>query len=347
MDLMESLQSIANNIEKQNGKVLTEEATKNAFVMPFIKSLGYDVFNPDEVVPEFTADHGIKKGEKVDYVIMMNGDPTILIECKCYGNDLNKRAPSQLYRYYSVTKAKIGIVTDGQHYHFYTDLEEENKMDDRPYMELDLLDLDSIPQTQLKKLTKLSFDIDTALETATELKYTKEIRRKIKELIEDPTRDFVKLFASQVYDGRFTKKAQEQFTPIVKKAFKQFVRMQINNRIESAIVKEEVEDDPEESKNGNKEIVTTEEEIQGYHIVRAIVSEVIDPARVTHRDVKSYFGILIDDNNRQPVCRLHLNTSQWYISLFDEEKNKQKIEIESLDNIYKYGNQLKSTALSY
>lgn len=344
MQLTERLKSLANNIDKQNGKILTEEATKNAFVMPFIKSLGYDVFNPDEVVPEFTADHGIKRGEKVDYAIMMNGDPVILIECKCFGEDLNKKAPSQLYRYYSVTKAKIGIVTDGRNYHFYTDLEESNKMDDRPYMELDLLDMDNIPQAEIKKLTKLSFDIDTALETATELKYTKEIRRQIEGLVEDPTREFVKLFASLVYDGRFTKKAQEQFTPIVKKAFKQFVREQINDRIESAIVKEEVEEDPEGS---NGEIVTTKEEMEGYHIVRAIVSQVVDPGRVTHRDVKSYFGILLDDNNRQPICRLHLNTSQWYISVFDEQKNEEKIEIDSLKNIYKFSNQLKSTALSY
>lgn len=345
MDIIDQLKSIANNIEKQNGRVLTEEATKNAFVMPFIKALGYDVFNPDEVIPEFTADHGIKKGEKVDYAIRMNNEPAILIECKCFGQNISKKAPSQLYRYYSVTEARIGIVTDGRHYHFYTDLEETNKMDNRPYMEIDLLNLEEAPQGQLNKLAKSSFDIDTALITATELKYTKEIRRKIQELTETPTRDFVKYFTSLVYEGRFTQKTQEQFTPIVTKAFKQYIREQINDRIQSAYVEEDVIE--EHANDVDTKVVTTDEEIEGYHIVRAIVSSVIDPDRIHHRDVLNYFGILVDDNNRRPICRLHFNTSQWYISIFDENKTKTKVPIETVTDLFKYSNQLIATAQKY
>ncbi|WP_421773112.1 type I restriction endonuclease [Gracilimonas sp.] len=347
MDLIDQLQSISNNIEKQKDKVLTEEATKNAFVMPFIKALGYDVFNPDEVVPEFTSDVGIKKGEKVDYAIFIDGKPAILFECKKLQVDLKAKAPSQLYRYYSVSEAKLGIVTDGRHYHFYSDLEESNKMDDKPYMELDLLNIDEHLIPQLKKISKGTFDLDATLETAVELKYTKAIKREIASLLEEPTKEFVKFFTSLVYDGRFTSNTEEQFTPIVKKAFNQFIREKINAKIDSAFDEEEQEIEEEEIELSDDGIETTEEEIEGYHIVKAIVSEVVDPKRVVHRDTKSYMGILLDDNNRQPICRLHFNTGNWQITLFDEEKNDRKVSIESLNDIYKHANQLRKAAKSY
>lgn len=349
MDLIDQLQTIAGNIERQNNKILTEEATKNAFVMPFIKALGYDVFNPDEVVPEFTADVGIKKGEKVDYAIFVENKPAILFECKKYDSDLINKVPSQLYRYYSVTEAKIGIVTDGRYYHFYSDLEESNKMDDKPYMELDLLNIEEHLIPQLKKISKGTFDIDATLENALELKYTKSIKKEIGQLLDNPSKEFVKFFTSLVYDGRFTTKTEEQFTPIVRKAFNQFIREKINAKIDSAFedeneVTELEENEIQETDNG---IETTEQEIEGYHIVKAIVSEVVDPARVVHRDTKSYMGILLDDNNRQPICRLHFNTSNWYVTLFDENKNGQRVEIDSLNGLYKFANQLKTAAKSY
>ncbi|MEX0723886.1 MAG: type I restriction endonuclease [Gracilimonas sp.] len=346
MDLIDQLQSISNNIERQKDKILTEEATKNAFVMPFIKALGYDVFNPDEVVPEFTSDVGIKKGEKVDYAIFVDGKPAILFECKKFDTDLKTKAPSQLYRYYSVSDAKLGVVTDGRHYHFYSDLEESNKMDDKPYMELDILNIDEHLIPQLKKISKGTFDLDATLETALELKYTKAIKREIASLLENPTKDFVKYFTSLVYDGRFTSNTEEQFTPIVKKAFNQFIREKINAKIDSAFDEEEQleEDEVEVTDDG---IDTTQEEIEGYHIVKAIVSEVIDPKRVVHRDTKSYMGILLDDNNRQPICRLHFNTSNWQITLFDEDKNDHRVNIDSLNDIYKHADKLRNAAKSY
>jgi len=350
MDLIDQLQAIANNIERQKSKVLTEEATKNAFVMPFIKALGYDVFNPDEVVPEFTADVGIKKGEKVDYAIQIDGNPAILFECKNFDSDLINKAPSQLYRYYSVTEAKIGIVTDGRYYHFYSDLEESNRMDDKPYMELDLLNIEEHLIPQLKKISKGTFDLDASLENALELKYTKSIKKEIGYLLENPTKEFVKFYTSLVYDGRFTAKTEEQFTPIVKKAFNQFIREKINAKIDSAFEDEtdEIESEEIEMQESDNGIVTTEEEIEGYHIVKAIVSEVVDPKRIHHRDTKSYMGILLDDNNRQPICRLHFNSEiSKYVTLFDENKNGQRVDIESLNDLYKYSAQLKKAAKSY
>lgn len=101
MEIADRLKSLANKIESQRKSIETEEATKNAFVMPFISMvLGYDVFNPSEVVPEFTADVGIKRGEKIDYAIVNGGDVQILIECKKIGSQLSVNQASQLFRYF-------------------------------------------------------------------------------------------------------------------------------------------------------------------------------------------------------------------------------------------------------
>jgi len=356
MDLIDKLQELAKRVETQSAHLETEEATKNALVLPFIQTLGYDVFNPEEVVPEFTADIGMKRGEKVDYAIRVDGQPTMLIECKKCGTDLSEVTAGQLQRYYHVTDAKIGVITDGIRYHFYTDLDKPNKMDSRPYMELDVRDVPESLIPELKKLTKSSFDIEQAIAAATDLKYTKEIRRKLSEMLNDPDREFVKYFTQLVYSGRFTQNVQEQFTPIVKKAFQQFIREQINERLESAIA---VESEPEEDVSDDDEIIeeegddresridTTEAELDGYHIVRAILSQVVDPDRVVHRDTISYMGILLDDNNRKPICRLHFNTSQKYLGLIDENKNEEKIPIESIKEIYQYADRLRKTSQYY
>lgn len=62
------------------------------------------------------------------------------------------------------------------------------------------------------------------------------------------------------------------------------------------------------------------------------------------RDTQSYCGVLLEDNNRKPICRFHLNRSQKYIGLFDQEKNETRQAIESVDDIYGFAEQLKAAA---
>lgn len=119
MELAERLAALALKVRNQREAIQTEEATKNAFIMPFISTiLGYDVFNPLEVVPEFTADLGLKKGEKIDYAIMRDGEVQILIECKKSTEPLKIEHASQLFRYFAVTNARIAVLTNGETYHF-------------------------------------------------------------------------------------------------------------------------------------------------------------------------------------------------------------------------------------
>ena len=131
MTFLDQVRSIAARAEKQLSKIRTEEATKNALVMPLISALGYNVFDPSEVIPEFIADVGVKKGEKVDYAILKNGKVVILFECKAATVSLDDCHASQLYRYFSVTDARVAVLTNGLDYRFYSDLEQPNRMDSK------------------------------------------------------------------------------------------------------------------------------------------------------------------------------------------------------------------------
>ena len=135
MDFKDSILQLSKRVTSLKESIQTEEATKNAFIMPFIQVLGYDVFNPLEVVPEMDCDITKKKGEKIDYAIMKDGSPIMLIECKHWKQDLNLH-DNQLKRYYVASKAKFGVLTNGIVYRFYTDLIKENIMDDVPYLRL-------------------------------------------------------------------------------------------------------------------------------------------------------------------------------------------------------------------
>lgn len=179
MEFFEKLNSLSAKIRQQASAIKTEEATKNAFVMPFINTvLGYDVFDPREVTPEFVCDIGTKKGEKIDYAILKDGEVQILIECKKIGEPLNLNHASQLFRYFHVTNARISILTNGQIYKFFTDLDAPNKMDEKPFLELDLLDIDEHAVPELVKLTKSAFDVESIVNAAGELKYVSQIKNK-------------------------------------------------------------------------------------------------------------------------------------------------------------------------
>ena len=356
MDFTEKITALSNKIRQQKGAIQTEEATKTAFLLPFIgQVLGYDIFNPLEVIPEFTADVGIKKGEKVDYAIQHDGQLQILIEAKNITEDLSIHHSAQLFRYFTTTTAKIAILTNGQHFKFYTDLDSPNKMDEKPFLEVDLLELDDIVIPELKKLTKSNFDVESVLSSAGELKYLNEIKKILGQQLKEPDEDFIRVFISRVYDGQITQKVREQFLPLVTKAFSQFINDRINTRLKSAMTREVdvvvgeqlgdiVSNDVGEDDNG---IETTIEEIDGFNIIKAIVRKHIDVSRVTARDTKSYFGILLDDNNRKPVCRLHFNRAQKYVEIFDDEKKGVRHPIENLNDIFHFEDELVKTALSY
>jgi hypothetical protein len=340
MDFKDAIKQLSDRVLKLKDNISTEEATKNAFIMPFINALGYDVFNPLEVIPEMTCDIGTKKGEKIDYAIMKDGEPILLIECKHWAQDLNLH-DNQLLRYFNVSKAKFGLLTNGILYRFYTDLIEPNKMDEKPFLEIDITDIKETQIEELKKFHKSYFDIDNILSSASELKYTSELKSIIAKEFANPSSEFVKFFAKQVYDGMITAKLLDQFTSLTKKSISSYISDLISERLKSALKTEETQTTTKEEEQLPEEttaskINTTEEEIESYMIIKSICREKVDVSRIFYRDAQNYFSILLDDNNRKYICRMYFNTSNKYVSTIDENKKEEKHLIESLDDLYKY-----------
>lgn len=345
MSIEQTLKFLSERVQSHSSSMITEEAVKTAVVLPFLQALGYDVFNPTEVIPEFSADVAGKKGEKVDYAIQVDNSIRILVECKPITVDLDKVHLAQLFRYFSVTSAKFAILTNGRSFQFYSDLEEPNKLDTRPFLVFELADIQSHLLPELRKFEKLGFDVEGILAAAERLKYTSALKTAITRLIDEPSEALIRLVAADVHDGKFTAQVLQQFSILVKSAFREVIRESVHNRLTSALAETEqpllddVMPDPDI-------IVTTEDEREGYLIVRAIVRETISANRVFMRDQKTYCGILVDNNNRKPLARLHFNRSVKHIGLFDGEK-EERIKIDSLDQIYDYTDRLRATAAAY
>jgi hypothetical protein len=355
MDFIDQLRALSARIASMKEMIQTEEATKNAMVMPFIQCLGYNVFDPHEVTPELIADVGLKKGEKVDYAILRAGKPIILFECKRSGGDLNISHAGQLFRYFHVTEARFGVLTNGLTYRFFTDLEHANKMDETPFFEFNILDFKDRDVGELKKFAKAAFDVDVILTTANELKYTRTIQNKLSEWMQSPSEEFVRLVSSDLYaNRRFTPALKEQFTAITKRAFEQLIGESINERLKGAMTQApNLAPEPQAPAatmlpTGDPQIVTTPEEIEGFHIVRAILRGTIDPKRVHMRDAQSYCAILLDDNNRKPICRLRFNnTDKLSLGVFSDKKEEERFSLNSLDDIYNHAEQLRATVSTH
>ncbi len=199
------------------------------------------------------------------------------------GNQLEKKNvaadlhENQLLRYFNVSKAKFGVLTNGITYRFYTDLAEPNKMDEKPFLEVNLLDLKDAQIEELKKFHKSYFDVNEILSSASELKYMGELRAVIGKEFASPTPDFVRYFGKQVYDGVFTPKVLEQFTGLVKRTIGNYINDTISERLKAAIKdneenREKTEDEATEQTTDSKEkddakIITTEEELEAFYII--------------------------------------------------------------------------------
>lgn len=351
MDFRDEIKLLSDRVAKLKDQIQTEEATKNAFIMPFLKALGYDVFNPLEVVPEFVADIGLKKGEKIDYAIFKDGSPTLLVECKHWAQNLDLH-DGQLLRYFHVSKSKFGMLTNGITYRFYSDLVEPNKMDEKPFLEFNILEIKDNHIEELKKFHKSYFDIESIVANASELKYMNELKGLLQMELANPSTDFVKHFARQVYPGMITAKILEQFTTLTKKAIQFHISDLITDRLKSALKKEDQSAATEipaaaQVEGEETKIVTTEDEINAFLIIKAILRKTVESKRIFYRDAQSYFSIILDDNNRKPICRLYLNGSRKQIGLFDDQKKEVRHELVTLDTIYDFADSLIGAADRY
>lgn len=360
MDFIDQLKQFAKRVESLKSTIQTEEATKTAIIMPFFAMLGYDVFNPQEFIPEFTADVGIKKGEKVDYAIMMNDHPAILIECKSISENLD-RHDSQLFRYFGTSEAKFAILTNGIFYRFYTDLENPNKMDEDPFLTINILDIRDHQVPELKKFCKTEFDIGAIFSTASELKYVHEFKNIFAQQMDSPSDDFTRFFLQNCYSGQKTQNVIDKFRPILRKALNDAVSEMMNDKIKTALGgsggnvtvtepakvpdEEPVEEDAPAKKVPN--IVTTEEELEAYFIIKNMLSDMVDIKDITYKDTESYINILYKANIRKWICRLRLTPTQKILIVSGEDRKETKYPLKDIYDLVQYKDALRGILQRY
>ncbi|ARY91936.1 MULTISPECIES: type I restriction endonuclease [Lacticaseibacillus] len=331
-EFSQKIKNVSKRVDQLKDSLKTEEATKNSLIMPFFQALGYDIFNPLEFIPEYTADVGIKKGEKVDYAIVINGKLQILVECKAINEGLNNH-DSQLFRYFGTTDAKFGILSNGDEYRFFTDLDKENKMDSEPFLTIHLSQLRDSQIAELFRFTKDNFDEESISSSASQLKYTNQFRDYLTSQLKSVDEEYVRFILSKVFNQRATQANIEQFTPIIQAGFAQAIQEEVNDKLSSALntsvsstvtraepssEQKESEDDGEKSEEN--EIVTTPAEIEAYTAVKIILRDQLDEGRIFYRDNKSYFNVLLDDNIRKWILRVYFRKNRNWIVLNNEEK---------------------------
>lgn len=292
-------------------------------------------------MPEFVTDVGTKKGEKIDYAIFKDGNPTILVECKHWKQNLDLH-DGQLLRYFHVSRARFGLLTNGIIYRFYSDLVEPNKMDEKPFLEFSITEIKDNQIEELKKFHKTVFDAESISNTASELKYTNELKQLLQQELANPSAELVKHFARQVYPSVITARVLDQFTGLTKKSIQQHISDLVTERLKTALTKEDEKAkeqaalEAEQAQAQESKITTTEEELEGFMIIKTILRQKIKVDRIAYRDAQTYFAILLDDNNRKTICRLYFNGSKKYIAIFDEHKKEVKNELSSLDDIFNH-----------
>lgn len=338
MELKESITLLAERILKLKEQIKTEEATKQSFILPFFQNLGFDVFNPLEFVPEFTADVGIKKGEKVDYAIFLDEKPFIVIEAKGCFEKLDKH-DSQLFRYFGTTESKFAILTNGIIYKFYTDLDKPNKMDSLPFFEIDLLNLNDQSLSYLENFQKNNLNVDTILNTAEELKYLNLIKSAFKDTLDNPSDEFIRYMLNGVYEGIKTQAIIDKFRPIIKRGINIFINDRMSAKFKETLnnspgVDIEVVDIVQEEKISK--INTTPEELEAFAIVKSILRNTVPASRIFYKDTESYFGILLDNNTRKWICRIKLGGKVQTLYLPGDISH----QIENIDSIYDYTDEL-------
>lgn len=331
MSLSDDIIALAERAKQLKNQISTEEATKMSLIIPFFQLLGYDVFNPAEFCPEFVADVGIKKGEKVDYAILTNGKPVILVEAKSVNTKLDKHS-SQLFRYFSATNAKFAILTDGIIYKFYTDLVEKNKMDKEAFYEFNILNLSDDDLKEIQKYEKTNFNETKIFDNASILRYTSLIKQEIKNQFKNPSDDFIRFLLKDIYQGVKTQTIIDKFRPVLKKSLNDYLDETAKEKMTSIITESGYLSTKD---NTQDKLTPTTEELDSYRFIQSLIQDVIDKDDITYKKTESYFVILYKNNTRKWILRLYRNNSQIIIN-FPADNQKYKItDIQELKNYRK------------
>jgi len=344
MGFTEDITKLSEQVRKRVDQVVGEEATKMALIVPFLNALGYDIYDPTEVMPEYVADFATKKAgqfEKVDYALAINGTIVMLVEAKARGQKAEAH-DGQLSRYFNgLIKTKVAIVTNGTEYRFFTDLRDKNFMDKEPFFSFNVLQYDLKDIENLKFFHRDNFDAAAISRQAEEMVYVKGMTHLIGNLLRSPSEEFVRFLVTELgkvalsyeVQGRITNKVIEKFEPIVKKSVQSSLlelmtrslsqemaqTVETDNTSKSAEV-EEIEEEVQEQEPEEAKLVTTDEEIEAFEKIKAIVeTSAIYRLEVKYKDTVNYFGVNLGKNN------------WWFLRLYLSAQKKSFIARISVD----------------
>ena len=321
MGLFEDLRQLSEQVKKRQSHIHGEEATKQALVLPFLQVLGYDIYDPTEVRPEYVADFAKKKSngqfEKIDYALYVRGELGLFIECKSIDAKAEDH-DGQLARYFNSTESvRVGVLTNGIRYRFFTDLRAPNMMDAEPFLEFNILSVTERDADMLKPFTKDGFNSAAVQRYAEEVISMEKITSLVDELLRNPSEDFIRyiLGTLNLVSGRITEKVVERFAPIVKKSIQSALLGMMTKSIQQEIAppppavaehappladRGSISTDTGGSKDAGQTtakegagVVTTDEELEIFRIVSRLCEESSIKGSIKYKDTVSYFGINI------------------------------------------------------
>ena len=352
MNFSDGIKAHAKRVADNKDYVTSEEGTKMALIVPFMRFLGYEPNDPRVVIPEYCADFGEKKGSKVDYAIKRGENIVMIVEAKKVGESLDGAKEAQLQQYFqSIVSVKIAILTDGVIYKFYTDLEAPNIMDKRPFMTFDFSVIDETLIPELQKLCNECFDLETALSAAQDLKYLGQIKTALTQNFENPEEDFVRYFMRKA-DMRATPKAIGQFIVYTKRAFDELIAEQVDNRLKTALssTAKKEEEHREVAPAAAKEPEITENEWQALYLVKSIVMGTVSADRVQLRSLSGVGRsmIIMDNSGLKPLVYLRFqNPEKLSVEVVGPNKEKALYAIDKIEDLLAHAETIRSAVRAY
>lgn len=298
MSFTDAVRALANQIETRREHVHTEEAAKQALILPFIALLGFDIYNPAEVIPEYKAGWA-KVSEKVDYALLIAKRLSLFVEAKGINEVLVNHDP-QLAKYFNSTpEVKFSIITNGVQYRFFTDLQEKNILDKKPFFEFNFGDFADSDIAVLERFRKEVFNVESLVGYAEDLVFLSGLKAQFKSLLRDPSDDFVRfaVVAAELVDGRVTQRVVDRFRPLVKESISAAILEIVGQSfLQTPAASVEIVEDNADTiieEPAKKGIETTEEELRVFEIVkRLLADQVPDPDKLRHQDTHRYFAVL-------------------------------------------------------
>lgn len=318
----------------------TEETTKQALILPMLDILGFHAYDPTKVRAEYSADlPGVKNGERVDYALFCQSIPVILIEAKPYNENLNNHAP-QLMRYFNASpEVEFAVITNGREWRFFTDLNNKNVMDDKPFLTINFEKLDQTKITKLSRFCHDNFQADTLRVLAEESVYLSSFTKTISKSLKEVDADFVRYVASHANIGRqLTQKFIDNITPLVKQAVEKAVSEMVvsglsNNAPETIQPAQELKENNENTSEeemvdivdpNNSKIITTVREQTMLYFTELLLGE---NEQFEWKDTESYLSILYQGKTNRWIYRYYDKTKP-YITVPIELTEQHKREIQ-------------------